>query len=389
MAVTQKTQKRVAIVPDDWSATLKAVTTRKALLTGINLPAKAAARNSSIPALRCLQLEAREGGLLLSGTDLAVEAQTRIEGSGSGKACVSASFLRQLIALLPDGEVQFAPSGAKVEVRAGSVRVTLPDHDSQVVAFPVSAPQSWRVPGSELHPLLRAVVSATSEDDTRPILTGVELRWGANGLTLAATDSHRLNYAHLPLTTSEPVTWIIPANAVRLMLQGLSRTAEWQINTTESGNALRISDGNTLVGSRLIEGKFPPYERVFPQESALCHSWSFDPTAMIHSLRLLLLVADGCGGNQSRIVLTGGPGELTLTARNDDHEASQRIAVEASGEAFEAAFNGHYLLAALQEMRGLGAGRVRCRFSGPLNPMQLEAVPGGVFRSIVMPMQIQ
>jgi DNA polymerase-3 subunit beta len=338
---------------------MKLTIERAALLKALSGLNRVVEKKNTIPILSNVLLQASDEGLTITGTDLDIEASSRLpcETEAEGSITVAASVLHDIVRKLPDGAqiaVETTKDGAQVAVRAGRSRFTLqalPAGDYPNLAAGEFS-HSFVISGETLAWMIARSRFAISTEETRYYLNGIFLHTvavnGAVKMRAVATDGHRL--ARIELDAPEGADGmpgiIIPRKAVaELERLGLEAGKE-TLTIDVSAHKIRLTSGSTVLTSKLIDGTFPDYPRVIPTENtkrALLESAIFkaaiDRVSSVSSER------------GSAVKLAFDDGRVTLSARNPDMgEATDEIEAEYEAEAVEVGFNAKYTLAIIDAL---------------------------------------
>jgi DNA polymerase-3 subunit beta len=337
----------------------------------------------TLPILANVLLEADEGGLHVSATDLEVGARIAVPATidRPGGITLAARKLLELVRELPGQPITLALlDSGWVQLLCGSSSFRLVGLAAEEYPpLDVDAADGWlAVDGGRLRGMLVRTSYAMSQDESRPFLNGVYFAVRKRELRVVATDGHRLALGRLEVGTDAELSGIVPRKAVHEMSRVLGGD-EVALAFRENHFFLR-TPGFVLV-SKLVEGQFPNYEQVLPR----AHPWRLvvNREPLIAALRRVSVVAD----DRTRPVrLTVGPGTLRLTASSQElGEAEEVLAAEFGGEELTIGFNARYLLDALGPME---AEQVVVELKDGLSP--------GVFRGateeghvcVIMPMRI-
>ncbi|MHB1515407.1 MAG: DNA polymerase III subunit beta [Acidiferrobacteraceae bacterium] len=326
---------------------------REDLLKPLALVANIVDRRQIQPILGHILLQA-EDYLDITGTDLEVEVKSRIPGirvvAGGAVTVPGRKFFDIVRALPALAETDIRQEGERLIVKARSSRfslTTLPVRD-----FPNIEPSSWdhEIPwaGAALRRLLEKSHFCMAQQDARYFLNGLLVDVGPGRVRVVATDGHRLAVAEQPLGVSvEPFQAIVPRKGVMELLRLLGESTG-EVTTSFSTNHIRAQSGTSGLISKLIDGRFPDYEKVIPPHHKTVVRVS--RLALKDGLaRAAILASEKYRG--VRLALAAN--HLTLTAQNpDQEEAREEIAVDYAGEELELGFNVGYLADAVAALDG-------------------------------------
>ena len=342
---------------------------RDELASRLAIVARGVSTRTAVLVLGGIQLRAEGGRLNLSATDMELSLRASVEASvdGEGTAVVPGRLLLDIARSLPDGDVtiEHRPDEAVVVVTAGSANYRL--HTYSAEDFP-------RLPDVEalpLHSVDRDVLVETvarvgrsaSRDESRPVLTGILVRFEPGKVVMAATDSYRLAVKETPVEASLPeLEAIIPARA----LQELSRIA-----TTADEVQLGLHDNHVVFGAadiwlttRRIDGQFPNYRQLLPEQFE--HEVLLPREEALEVVRRVSLMAQ----RNSPLRLRFADGELTVSAITQDvGEARESLPAPYTGDAMEIGFNAEFLRDGLDSV---DSDSIKFKLISPLRPAVLE-----------------
>jgi DNA polymerase-3 subunit beta len=305
-------------------------------------------RRQTMPILANVLINARNNRLSLTGTDLEVEmmASTEANVAAAGDITVPGRKLLEIVRAFPEGaSVALSREADKVVLRSGRSRFTLsslPAADFPVIED-IQARQTWRVARSAVRRLIDKTHFAMAQQDVRYYLNGTLFESTGKTLRAVATDGHRLSLAEAELSeaVSAPQQVIVPRKGV-LELQRIL-AGDGDLDLAVGSNHVRATIGDIRFTSKLIDGKFPDYGRVVPNNPPRV------VTAARDTLRAALQRTAILSNEKYRGVrLTFAANQLTIQAHNpEQEEAEDQIEVGFSGEDLEIGFNVTYLLDAL------------------------------------------
>lgn len=293
-----------------------------------------------------LLFEANDDYLQLTGTDNEVELRTRIPllVSEPGKTTIPARKLFDICRSLDDqARLDFDVVGDKAKVRCGKSRFTLATLpiDEFPVIDQVSAATEISLPQVELEKAIKRTSFAMAQQDVRYYLNGLFLQLNQDELCCVSTDGHRLAMHKTTAETeiTESVSAIIPRKAINELSRLMDGT-DTEINLKLTDKHLQVSLGGLQMTSKLIDGKFPDYEKVIPLEST--NMATIDREVFRQALSRSAILANE---TYKGVRLTLENNALGIETNNPKHEEAQdEIEIEYTGEPVEIAFNVVYLL---------------------------------------------
>lgn len=359
---------------------------RDALIKPLNLVAGVVERRQTLPILSNVFMSLEAGQLSLTGTDLEVELVGRVPVDGDsedGEITVPARKLVDICKSLPDSStIEFSVSSGKAMVKAGRSRFTLSTLPAS--EFPSVDEQggdlSLEIPQAVLKRLIERTSFAMAQQDVRYYLNGMLLELKAGRLRMVATDGHRL-----ALCTADDAVSVGDASVIvpRKGILELSRLldADDTLRLVIGSNHIRAVNKQFTFTSKLVDGKFPEYERVLPK--------SADKTVIGERLELrqaFTRTAILSNEKYRGVRLKLSEDTLDITANNPEQEqAEEVVAVEYQGDELEVGFNVSYLLDVLSVLDG---EKIRLSLSDSASSALLEEAEEGDSLYVVMPMRL-
>jgi DNA polymerase-3 subunit beta len=327
---------------------MKLTAAREALLKPLQAVIGVVERRQTMPILANVLLVAKDGSVSVTATDLEVElvADAGVQVDSPGEVTVPGRKLLDICRALPeDAEISIAQSGEKLAIKSGRSKfslATLPAAEFPTVED-IGAGQALTVPQESLARLLDKTHFSMAQQDVRYYLNGLLLETGGSLLRAVATDGHRLALAEVTMEGSDlPDQQVIVPRKGVLELQRLM-SGEGELTIELGSNHVRIQLDGIRFTSKLIDGRFPEYERVIPQDTS--NAMSADKALFKGALqRTAILSNEKYRG--IRLIIRGSG--LVLQAHNpEQEEAEEELEIEYDGEEIEIGFNVNYLLDAL------------------------------------------
>lgn len=363
---------------------------RDAILRPLQTVAGIVDKRHTLPILANILIRKTAETVSFLASDGEIQISTRAElGSGSDLAgtTVSARKLIDILRALPDSvDVTVKLDDRKASIQAGRSRFTL--QTLSVDDFPLAKDdQAWSasfaMPQKQLRQLLQMVHFAMAQQDVRYYLNGLLMVTEGSTVRVVATDSHRLAYCETQLdNTHLPHHEVIIPRKTVLELQRLLNDTEDSVTADMASNQLRLRFGEVELLTKLVEGKFPDYQRVIPKTHNRRLVVSRDAFAQALS-RASILTTDKFRG--VRLALSVQEGLRIHSNNAEQEEAHEELEVSYEGDPLEIGFNVGYLQDVLATLK---ADTVQIDF-GDANMSALVTVPGDdQFKYVVMPMRI-
>ncbi|MEO1171168.1 MAG: DNA polymerase III subunit beta [Myxococcota bacterium] len=347
-------------------------------------------KKSTMPILAHVLLDANDNGLTVSATDLDVglSGVYPADVSEPGAVAVHARQLYDVVKSLPSEQVEFERQDNHwVELKSGNGRFRLVGMAAdEFPALPKHTDaKTFTIPANTLNAMIDRTIFCVSTDDNRHNLSGIYCVSPAdNTLRLVATDGHRLALAEHTFDAGIPIEGgvIVPRKGFQELKRVLSDTDDvTEAQLGFSGNSGFLKAGNVELSTRLVEGQFPDYAQVIPEQAT--KRAKIQRKAFSEALKRVSLLS------QSRsygVKMSFENGNLALLAEDPEFgEAHESLPVELEGEALTIGFNARYLLDVLSHMSD---DDVFFDLSDELSPGVIRPVDGSGFLAVVMPMRI-
>jgi len=345
-------------------------------------------RRHTLPILANVLLRKNGGSIEFTTSDLEIQVRTHADLGGDDETFATTVGARKLIdilrALPADQVVTLAAAQNKLTLSAGRSRFTLqtlPSDDFPLVNEAVEFGPTFSVPQKTLRDLVNQVHFAMAVHDIRYYLNGILFIAEGKTLTLVATDGHRLALAQATLDNEVPKQEVILPRKTVLELQRLLRDEDTPIEMRFAGNQARFSFSGMEFVTKLVEGKFPDYNRVIPKNHKNVVVLGRVP--LLASLqRAAILTSDKFKGVRVNIE----PGLLKIASSNaEQEEAKEELEVDYEGDAIEIGFNVTYLIDVLANCPH-DMVKLELQDSAASALFSVPEQPG--FKYVVMPMRI-
>ena len=345
-------------------------------------------KRHTLPILSNVLIEKSGDQLTLLATDIEIQIRTHTSGTeGPEKTAVTvgARKLQDILRSLPDSaEISLEVSDKRLQVRSGKSRFnlqTLPAEDYPRMSQAESEQAGFQLTQKQFKRLIGLVQYAMAQQDIRYYLNGLLLIVTGDEIRVVATDGHRLAYANEKLSKTLPRTEVILPRKTVLELSRLLEDNDEELDIRLSQNQAVFRFGDIELVSKLIDGKFPDYERVIPQGHNKVIT--VPRTVLLQSLhRAAILTNEKFRG--VRVVLAAGSLKI-ISSNSDQEEAQEELEVSYDAEALDIGFNVTYLLDVLNNVTN---EEVEIRLADA-NSSALITLPGNdSFKYVVMPMRI-
>ncbi|HWN20597.1 MAG TPA: DNA polymerase III subunit beta [Gaiellaceae bacterium] len=364
------------------STSMKISCTRDELVTKLGIVSRAVSARGAVQVLSGILLSVDEGVLTLAATDMELSLRTTLDAEieGEGAVVIPGKLLVDLARLLPENDVtiEYRPEEGVAQIVSGTASYRLNTYGAEdFPRLPALDAQLHAIDRAALLETVERVARSASRDESRPVLTGILVRFEGGKLVMVATDSYRLSVKETPLDSAAPeLEAIIPARA----LQELARLAGG--DSVELGvheNHVVFGTGDAWLTTRRIDGQFPNYRQLLPD------TFEIELTVARAELYDVVRRVSVMAQRNSPLRLRFAEGELTISAQTQDvGEARESMPVPYTGEEFTIGFNADFLRDGVDSISG---DDVQVKLINPLRPAILVD-PAGDFTYLIMPIRL-
>ncbi|HEY1282069.1 MAG TPA: DNA polymerase III subunit beta [Acidimicrobiales bacterium] len=343
----------------------------------------ATGRTGSLPVLSGVRIDLHGDELRVTGTDLelTIQVAVTVSGDSDGATVLPARLAADIVRSLETGAVTVEADQDDARISAGRSQFAVrPLSLDDFPRLPDAAADAVTLPSATFGEALRQVARAASGDESRPILTGVLLAAENDGLRLVATDSYRLAVRDLPgtsvLRTDQKV--LVPSRALNELARLLPSSGEVTLRLGERDATFEI--GGARLSTRLIEGEFPNYRQLIPQQYPNRLTVGREP--LLDAVRRVKLLAR----DSTPIRLSMSPDALDLTATTQDiGQAAESLDAKYEGAEMVVAFNPDYLSAGVDAVT---TDEVVLETLDAMKPAVLRAGEATDFLYLLMPVRV-
>ena len=360
---------------------------RETILKPLQLVIGVVERRQTLPVLSNLLVVADNNRIALTGTDLEVElvANVELDLVEPGEITLPARKLLDICRTLPEhAELELSVDGERALLRSGRSRFTLATLPA--AEFPtvdeINLDLEFQLPQRELKRIIDKTQFSMAQQDVRYYLNGLMLEMGGNQLRSVATDGHRLAVcdAELDIAGADGQQVIVPRKGIQ-ELNRLLEDSDAPVTVQVGSNHIRVQLDQLRFTSKLIDGRFPDYERVLPKDS------DKEILADREIFRQALVRTSILSNEKYRgIRLQLDAGRLRVQAHNpEQEEAEEEIEVEYDGPELEIGFNVNYLLDALN---ALSSSQARLSLRDANSSCLIQEPDASKCRYVIMPMRL-
>ena len=366
---------------------MKVTCARDELAEKLQIAGRGVSTRTTVQILAGILLHATPGRLSLAATDMEISLRVSLEAQveDEGSVVVPGRLLVDIVRLLPPGEVTVAHKAEEgiVEVECGPASYRL--HTYAAEDFPrlpeIDDAAAFTVEKEAFVDTIARVSRSASRDESRPVLTGVLVRFEGEKLVMAATDSYRLSVKETTLTKGpgREVEAIVPARALSELVRIAQAGGPGTLQVGVQENQVVFGVDDVWLTARRIDGQFPNYKQLLPE--------TFEAEVSMPREELLDVVrrTSVMAQRKSPLRLRFEEGELTISAQTQDvGEARESLPISYAGDMLEIGFNAEFLRDGLESV---GDETVRVKLISPLRPGLLHGESDD-FLYLIMPIRL-
>ena len=331
---------------------MKFIISSQSLLKQLQSIAGVLNSSNTLPILDNFLFEIKDQVLTISCSDLesTITSNVKIDAKSEGSVAIPAKILIDILKTFPDHPLTFSiDEKMSIEIASDYGKYKLSGYNGE--EFPkspvIEAPSTVSISSFILQRAIEKTIFASGNDDLRPVMSGIFIQLSEKDITFVATDAHKLvRYKRSDVNSSSSSSFIVPKKPMNLLKSLLSsHDGDVKIDYNES-NAT-FSFGDCILTCRLIDGKYPNYEAVIPNENP--NMLTVDKNAFLQSIKRVSIFANKTT-HQVRLKINGS--ELNISAEDIDfsNEANERLTCSYKGETIEIGFNSRFLLEMLSNI---------------------------------------
>jgi DNA polymerase III subunit beta len=363
---------------------LKVSVPREELTRHLGVVSRAASTRTTVQVLAGVLLRASAGRVELAATDMEISLRSSLEAEveSEGAVVVPSKLLADLVRLLPadDVSIEHRSGEGVVEIVSGAATYRL--HTYNAEDFPrlpeTSGVELMSVDADAVLETAGRVSRAASRDESRPVLTGILVRFEGEKLVMAATDSYRLAVKETAIGSGGPeLDAIVPARALGELTRIAQGAGGLEIGVLE--NQVIFTTDGVLLTTRRIEGQFPNYRQLLPESFE--HELALPREELLDVVRRVSVMAQ----RNAPIRLRFAEGELTVSAQTQDvGEARESMPAPYAGEPLEIGFNPDFFRDGIESVEGDDA---RLKLISSLRPAVVQGESDD-FSYLIMPIRL-
>lgn len=351
----------------------------------IGIAQKAISSRSTLQILDSILIDAKNDKLKITGTDLELSIETYVDCQieREGSIAINSKIFGDIIRKLPSEEIYIdVDKDNKVNIKCLNSEFNI--QGSNPEEYPdlpiVLESDSFILPKDILKSAIRQTVFATSQDETRPSLTGVLLEVAEGVVSFVALDGYRLALRKINIDTDINIQMIIPSKTLN-EINKIVEDSEEDIKITSAPGHVVFYMTDTVVYSRLLEGQFFNYREIIRNDHK--SSIEVDKKLFQNSLERASLLAKEEKANLIKLSVLRD--EIEIKSNSEIGNVNETIEIDHNGEELNIAFNSRYIL---EGIKTIDSEKIKLNFMGSLNPCIIEPLEEENYTYLVLPVRL-
>lgn len=358
------------------------------LSKAIQTAQRAIVSKPSTPIFSCIHIFTKENKLEIQAMDLnmAISCTIDAEITEPGEIVVSAKHISELVRKLPSETVIINQNAENntIKLTSGSSEFQLLIMNADdYPKFPTfDGNKTITITDEKIKELIKKTIFSCSTDEARPLFTGILVESKDDKLTFVGTNTHRLAIKAIAQTTNEPMSMIIPSKVLNEISRNLISEMPQEVKISLLNNQIMVIIDDIVIVSRLIEGKFPDYNKVIPAKFAVkCKVNAKELAGAVERVALF-----STEGDYSIVKISVEQEEMIITSSSPDIGTGREvIACATEGDALNVAFNSKYILDIL---KNIDSEEVTLAMNTSLSPVCITSEKEENYTYIVTPVRV-
>lgn len=353
----------------------------------LTLVTHAISSKNQLPILSSVFIEASNGKISMSATDLEIGIETTIPGSieADGNVVVLGKVFLELVSSLPAGKITVTTEEGNLHVESAKTKSTLQTANPEEFPklYDEKGEKAFAMPVKALQATLKRIIFTASSEATRPALSGIFFKKIEDGYFFVATDGYRLSLEKVIPEESGEVqeSFLVPVRLVREVLS-LKEDGKVTLYKDSAKNQILFSQETAVLVGRLLEAEFPNYEKILPTDAST--TITLDREALLRAVKTCAIFARETA---NVITFTIQKDHVLVSAKTPSlGENTVEVDCRLVGEENAIAFNGRYLLEFLSVA---DSQDIQFEMTGPLNSGVFRLIGNDSYLHLIMPIRTQ
>ncbi len=364
---------------------------KRIFYNALSAVSRAISSNSPLPWLTGIKIDVREEELVLTGSDSDISIQRVIKKEGSdfvfeiretGSIVIEAKYILEIVRKIDADELEIeVVDGSLTKISGHSAEFNINGmKSSEYPQIDFTKPsKQFEIEADVLLKIITQTSFATSDKETRPVLTGVNFKCDGNKLECVATDSYRLAKKTIELESENHFNITVPAKSLSEIAKTIER--EGKVLVCVSDKKAQFWIENTVIQTRLIDGLYPETGRLIPNE--FMYELTLDARDMLNAIdRASFIKSEGI----SIVKLSATSDEVVISSKSQEVGSSieKLTVVEYKGKPLEISFSGRYVFDAIRVLQG---SIIKIEFSGEMKPFVIKNVDDDSILQLILPVR--
>lgn len=365
---------------------MKLVCKQSDLANALNIVQKAISSKTTLPILTGVLLEAKNGSLKLTGNDLSIGIEKSIEADiiEEGTTVISSRIFGDFIRKLPDSNVEISMHNKKLTIECVKSHIDLVTYDA--IEYPelpqIKESNAFSISKLLLKNMIRQTLFATSQDETRPILTGSYIEIKDSMISMVAIDGFRVAIRNSQINTNIETNIVVPAktlNEINKIIGSNDDNEMIEIYVTDKNILFKVDD--IKIVSRLLEGEYVKYSQMIPNEFKT--RIEINTANLLHGIERVSLLSRE--GKNNSIKLSIKDNKLEISSIVEIGEANDEIPLHLEGNNIDIGFNPKYLIDVLKV---IDSEVIYMEFLANISPCIIKPKNNDNYTYLVLPVRI-
>ena len=354
------------------------------LMKYVNIVQKGISSKTTLPILDGILIETTDNKIKITGTDLELGIESYINGKilEEGSIVINSRLFGDIVRKLPNETIDIVTSENKMNITCKTSEFNLIGNSAvEYPELPTLIDQySIKIPKDLFKSTLRQTVFATTQDETRPILTGVLFEIVNDSASFVALDGYRLALRAIKVNSTDDVKVVVPGKTL-VELNKILDDEEDDVDVVLTPGHIVFKLGDTVVYSRLLEGQFLNYRDIIREEHNT--KVKINRRELQNSLERASLLAREEKANLVKLNITDD--KMSIKSNSEIGNVSEELPLEKSGEDIQIAFNSKYII---DGIKAIDVENIELYFMGSLNPCIIKPEGNNNYTYLVLPVRL-
>jgi DNA polymerase-3 subunit beta len=355
------------------------------LLEALNTSSKAISNRTTLPILSGLLLEAKNSSLIITGNDLNLGIETTIDAIiiEEGSVVVDSSFFISIISKLPNSIININYFDNNVNIYCDDIEFNLVGKSAEeYIEIPsIEKTNIFKMNSNLMQTMIKQTFFAISNDEARPILTGILFKIKNNELSLVSLDGYRLALKKVKINTTIEKELIIPGKTLNELNKIINIENDTELEISFTDNHVLFNYSNVKIISRLLEGNFINYEKIIPDSFKLEMIIKTDEFKNSIERGYLLSLKS----KKSSIKFEISNNNLFIKSNSENGKMEENIKIQYNGANLNIGFNPSYILDVLKV---IDSEKIIMKFNNNMSPAIIKSFEDNTYKYMILPVRL-